>query len=107
MNTKKFLSWIVDAKFLTEAKAYAKSALLELEPAGPSKMVVRLESTGDRKIDVIKAIRNRLGWGLKESKDFSEVFPNDFPFPLLLADGSCFLKELREAGAEVSSRIVD
>jgi len=43
---------------------------------------IRIHNAGERKINVIKAVRNATGWGLRESKDFTDLIqftPQTFP----------------------------
>ena len=62
---------------------------------------VVLAAAGANKIQVIKAIREITGLGLKEAKDLVEGAPKDLKEGVSKADSADFKKKLEEAGAKV------
>jgi large subunit ribosomal protein L7/L12 len=67
-----------------------------------STVSVILESTGDAKIQVIKALRDITGLGLKEAKDLADGAPQAVKENIATADAENIKKTLEEAGARVS-----
>ena len=63
---------------------------------------VVLESAGDNKINVIKAVREITGLGLKEAKDLVEGAPKAVKEGAAKADAETMKKKLEEAGAKVA-----
>lgn len=63
---------------------------------------VVLESAGDKKINVIKAVRAATGLGLKEAKELVESAPKAIKEGVSKEDADKLQKELEEAGASVS-----
>ena len=63
---------------------------------------VVLEGFGDKKIGVIKVVRQATGLGLKEAKDLVEGVPSKVKEGLSKADADKLKAELEEAGATVS-----
>jgi large subunit ribosomal protein L7/L12 len=63
---------------------------------------VVLEAFGDKKIGVIKVVRQATGLGLKEAKDLVEGVPSKVKEGLSKADAEKLKAELEEAGATVS-----
>lgn len=63
---------------------------------------VVLESAGDNKINVIKAVREITGLGLKEAKDLVEGAPKPVKEGVAKADAETLKKKLEEAGAKVA-----
>jgi len=63
---------------------------------------VVLEGFGDKKIGVIKVVRQATGLGLKEAKDLVEGVPSKIKEGLSKADAEKLKAELEEAGATVS-----
>ncbi len=62
---------------------------------------VTLKSFGENKINVIKAIREITGLGLKEAKDLVEGAPSTVKEGVSKDQAADFKKKLAEAGAEV------
>jgi len=67
-----------------------------------STVSVILESAGEAKIQVIKAIRDITGLGLKEAKDLVDGAPKAVKENIASADADNIKKTLEEAGARVS-----
>ncbi|MWV62522.1 50S ribosomal protein L7/L12 [Helicobacter saguini] len=61
---------------------------------------VILLDAGANKINVIKAVREITGLGLKEAKDATEKTPNTLKEGVSKADAEAFKKKLEEAGAK-------
>ncbi len=62
---------------------------------------LHLEAAGDKKIDVIKVVRQITGLGLKEAKDLVEGAPKLVKDGLSKDDVAKFKKELETVGAKV------
>ena len=58
-----------------------------------------LTAFGDKKLDVIKAVREITGLGLKDAKDMVEGAPSKVKEGVSKADGEEIVKKLTEAGA--------
>ncbi|MBN2802433.1 MAG: 50S ribosomal protein L7/L12 [Deltaproteobacteria bacterium] len=63
---------------------------------------VHMESFGDKKIQVIKAIRGITGLGLKEAKELVESVPVNVKEGIDKDEAEKLKKELEDAGASVS-----
>jgi large subunit ribosomal protein L7/L12 len=62
---------------------------------------VILSSFGDKKVNVIKAVRELTGLGLKEAKDLVEAAPKAIKEAVSKADADAAKAKLEEAGAVV------
>ena len=62
---------------------------------------VVLKSAGDKKIQVIKVVREATGLGLKEAKDLVDGAPKPVKEKISKADADALKAKLEEAGAEV------
>ena len=62
---------------------------------------VVLKDFGAKKLDVIKAVREATGLGLKEAKELVDGAPSTIKEGLAKADAEGLKKQLEEAGAEV------
>ncbi len=62
---------------------------------------VVLKEAGDKKINVIKVVRELTGLGLKEAKDAVEGAPSTIKEGLSKADAEAAKAKLEEAGAKV------
>jgi large subunit ribosomal protein L7/L12 len=62
---------------------------------------VILKDGGDKKINVIKAVRELTGLGLKEAKDAVEQTPSTIKEGISKADAEAAKAKLEEAGAKV------
>ena len=58
-----------------------------------------LNSAGDKKVNVIKAVRAITGLGLKEAKTLVDEAPSPVKEGISKEEGEDFLKQLEEAGA--------
>jgi len=63
---------------------------------------VVLEGTGDKKIQVIKVVRELTGLGLKEAKDLVDSAPGTVKEGLTKADAEQMKAKLEEVGASVA-----
>ena len=66
-----------------------------------TEFTVVLTAIGDNKVNVIKAVRELTGLGLKEAKDLVEGVPATVKDAVSKADSETFKKKLEEAGAKV------
>lgn len=62
---------------------------------------VELKAAGDQKIQVIKAIREATGLGLKEAKDIVDAAPKVVKADMPKADAEALKEKLQAAGAVV------
>jgi large subunit ribosomal protein L7/L12 len=63
---------------------------------------VELTAVGEQKIQVIKAVKEVLGLGLKEAKDLVDAAPSMLKEGLKKDEAEAFKKKLEEAGAKVT-----
>ncbi len=83
--------------------AVAGAAVAAAAPAEEEKTEfdVILKAFGDKKLDVIKAIRNITGLGLKEAKEMVEGAPKTVKEGVSKDEAAKIADELKAAGAEV------
>ena len=62
---------------------------------------VVLKSAGDSKLQVVKAVKEACGLGLKEAKDLVDGAPSTIKEGVAKAEAEALKKQLEEAGAEV------
>lgn len=62
---------------------------------------VILKGAGDKKIQVIKAVREATGLGLKEAKDLVDGAPKPVKEGIAKDEADALVEKLKEAGAEV------
>ena len=62
---------------------------------------VVLESAGAAKLQVVKAVKEACGLGLKEAKDLVDGAPSTLKEGMAKADAEALKKTLEEAGAEI------
>ena len=67
-----------------------------------SEFDVVLEQVGDKKINVIKAVREMTGLGLKEAKDMVDGAPSTIKEAVSKEDADSMKSKLEEAGATVA-----
>ncbi|PIZ64118.1 MAG: 50S ribosomal protein L7/L12 [Candidatus Marinimicrobia bacterium CG_4_10_14_0_2_um_filter_48_9] len=89
--------------------AAAPVAIAAGAPAAPVEEVeeqtefdVVLEAAGEKKINVIKVVRQVTGLGLKEAKDLVDNAPNKVKEAISKTEADELKKQLEEAGATVS-----
>lgn len=98
------LSKLLEEKWGVSAAApVAVAAVGGAAPAGEAKSEfdVVLASAGDKKIEVIKVVREITGLGLKEAKDLVEGAPKSVKAGVAKADADALKKKLEEVGAKV------
>ena len=85
------------------AVAVAGPAAAAAAPAAEEKteFTVVLASFGENKVNVIKAVREITGLGLKEAKDLVDGAPKPVKEGISKADAEAAKKKLEEAGAKV------
>ncbi len=94
----------MEEKFgVTAAVAAAAPAAAAAGPAAEEQdeFDVVLASFGEKKVAVIKAVREATGLGLKEAKDLVESAPAPIKEAVSKADAEELKKKLEEAGATV------
>src|SRR5574343_1737625 len=95
----------VEEKFGVSAAAMAAPAAGggAAAPAAEEKteFTVVLAAAGDKKVGVIKAVREITGLGLKEAKDLVDGAPKPVKEGVSKADADAAKKKLEEAGAKV------
>ena len=95
----------MEAKFgVSAAAAVAVAApAAAAAPAAEEKdeFTVVLASAGDKKVNVIKVVRELTGLGLKEAKDLVDGAPSTVKEGVNKADAASMKAKLEEAGAKV------
>ena len=93
--------WGVKAAPVAVAAAAGPAAVAEAPKEEKTEFDVVLAAAGANKIQVIKAIREITGLGLKEAKDLVEAAPKNVKEQVSKADAEEMKKKLTEAGATV------
>ena len=96
----------MEEKFGVSAAAVAAAPVAVAAEAGPAaeektEFNVMINSFGDKKVAVIKAVRGITGLGLKEAKDLVESAPAAVKEGVSKAEADDMQKQLEEAGASV------
>ena len=96
----------LEDKFGVSAAAAAAVAAPAAAAAAPvaeeqTEFTVVLASFGENKVNVIKAVRELTGLGLKEAKDLVDGAPKPVKEAVSKADAEAAKKKLEEAGAKV------
>jgi large subunit ribosomal protein L7/L12 len=95
----------MEEKFgVSAAAAVAVAAPAAAAPAAAeeqTEFTVLLASFGENKVNVIKAVRELTGLGLKEAKDLVDGAPKPVKEGVSKADADAAKKKLEEAGAKV------
>jgi large subunit ribosomal protein L7/L12 len=95
----------MEEKFGVSAAAPVAAAAGPAAPAAvkeeQTEFTVILKAAGEKKVEVIKAIRAITGLGLKEAKDLVESAPATVKDAASKDDSAKFKKELEAAGATV------
>ena len=95
----------VEEKFGVSAAAVAVAAAPGAAAAAAEEQTefnVVMTSFGDNKVNVIKAVREITGLGLKEAKDLVEAVPATIKEGIAKADAEAMKKKLEEAGAKAN-----
>ena len=97
----------METKFGVSAAAAAVAAAPAAAGGGAAaaaeeqtEFTVMLQSAGDNKVNVIKAVREITGLGLKEAKDLVDGAPKPVKEGVAKADAEAAKKKLEEAGAK-------
>ncbi|MBU0614238.1 50S ribosomal protein L7/L12 [Patescibacteria group bacterium] len=97
---------VLEDKFGVSAAApammMAGPAVAEAEVEEKSKFDVELAAVGDSKINVIKAVRELTGLGLKDAKDIVDAAPKVVKEGASKEEAEEMKKKLEEAGATVN-----
>ena len=95
----------IEEKFGVSAAAPVAVAAGPAAAAAPveeqTEFTVVLKAAGEKKVEVIKAVRAITGLGLKEAKDLVEGAPKDVKEGVSKDDAAKFKKDLEAAGAIV------
>jgi len=95
----------MEEKFNVSAASFAMPVAAAAAPAAAveekTEFNVVMTGFGDKKVEVIKAIRTITGLGLKEAKDLVEAAPASVKEGISKADADSIKKQLEEAGATV------
>ena len=95
----------IEEKFGVSAAAPVMAAAGPAAAAAPveeqTEFTVVLKAAGEKKVEVIKAVRAITGLGLKEAKDLVEGAPKDVKEGVSKDDAAKFKKDLEAAGATV------
>jgi len=96
----------MEEKFGVSAAAPVAVAAVGAAPAAAAgeektEFTVVLAAAGDKKINVIKAVREATGLGLKEAKELVDGAPAPIKENIAKADAEELKKKLEEAGATV------
>ena len=95
----------IEEKFGVTAAAPVMMAAGPAAAAAPveeqTEFTVVLKAAGEKKVEVIKAVRAITGLGLKEAKDLVEGAPQNVKEAVSKDDAAKFKKELEAAGATV------
>jgi large subunit ribosomal protein L7/L12 len=101
------LSKLLEEKWGVSAAAPVAVAAAAAGPAAPAaeaktEFSVVLESAGDKKINVIKVVRELTGLGLKEAKDLVEAAPKEVKGDVPKSQAEEWKKKLEAEGAKVA-----
>ena len=91
--------WGVSAAAMAVAAGPAAAAAAPVEEK--TEFTVVLAKAGDKKIDVIKVVRELTGLGLKEAKDLVEGAPKNVKEGVSKDEAQKIKKQLEEQGAQV------
>ena len=95
----------IEEKFGVSAAAPVAVAAGPAAAAAPveeqTEFTVVLKAAGEKKVEVIKAVRAITGLGLKEAKDLVEGAPKDLKEGVSKEDAEKMKKDLEAAGASV------
>lgn len=94
--------WGVKAAAPMAAMAAAPAAAAAVVEEATDFLVTLEEAPADKKISIIKVVREITGLGLKEAKDLVEAAPKPVKASAPKAEAEDIKKKLTEAGAKVS-----
>ena len=93
--------WGVSAAAPVAAAAAAAAPVAAAAAVEKTEFTVMLMAAGDKKINVIKEIRQITGLGLKEAKDLVEAAPKEVKADVSKDEAAKLKKQLEDAGAKV------
>ena len=98
---------MMEEKFGVSAAAAVAAGPAAAGPAAAAaveqtEFTVVMSSFGDNKVNVIKAVREITGLGLKEAKDLVEAVPATIKEGIPKADAEAMKKKLEDAGAKAA-----
>ena len=98
---------MMEEKFGVSAAAAVAAAPVAGGAAAPAaveqtEFTVVMSSFGEQKVNVIKAVREITGLGLKEAKDLVEAVPATIKEGIPKADAEAMAKKLNDAGAKAA-----
>ena len=93
--------WGVSASTPVAAVAVAPAAAASAPAEEKTEFEVILKSAGEKKIEVIKAVRGITGLGLKEAKDLVDGAPKTIKESVSKAEAEEMKKKLEDAGATI------
>jgi large subunit ribosomal protein L7/L12 len=93
--------WGVSAAAPVVMASSGQAAGVATEVADKTEFDVTLASTGDKKIEVIKVVREITGLGLKEAKDLVDAAPSTLKHAISKADAEDIKIKLEAVGAKV------
>jgi len=94
--------WGVKAAPAAVAMSAAPAAAAAAPVVEQTEFTVELTSAGDKKINVIKVVRELTGLGLADAKNLVEAAPKMVKESVSKADAEDMKKKLEEAGAKVT-----
>ena len=98
ISTEDFVKQIETMSVLAAAGPAAAAAPAEVQ----TEFAVVLTEVGEKKINVIKAVREVTSLGLKEAKDLVEGAPQTIKEPVSKEEAETIKKKFEEAGAKVT-----
>ncbi len=93
---------VFEKKFGVSAQAVAVAAGPAAAAEEKDEFTVELASAGDQKIQVIKAVKEALGLGLKEAKDLVDGAPAVLKEEVKKEDAEAMKKLIEDAGGKVN-----
>ncbi|MBN8612883.1 MAG: 50S ribosomal protein L7/L12 [Deltaproteobacteria bacterium] len=94
--------WGVKAAPAVVAGAAAPAAAAAAPAVEQTEFLVELTNAGDKKINVIKVVRELTGLGLADAKNLVEAAPKTVKEGVAKAEAEDMKKKLEEAGAKVT-----
>ncbi len=101
------LAKILEEEYGIKPAAAAAPVMVAAGPAVAEKVAeqtefdVVLQSAGDKKLEVVKVVRNITGLGLKEAKDLVDNAPSKIKEKVSKEEAENYKKQLTDAGATV------
>ncbi len=89
------------APVMVAAGPAAAAAPAEAQAPAKTEFDVILKAPGERKLDVVKAVKNITGLGLKEAKELVDKAPQPIKEKISKEEAEAIRQQLAELGAEV------